>query len=558
MAKTAFLAGNDLLYLGNLVSAGDADNYTTITKIIDLFLQKYNEDQAFAKRVDDSVLRLLTLKFKLYPNFGEDTVLPNPINLTEVGNSQQTTYQVASEAVTLISPEKSDIDSVLPSAPSMSDRIVFISDTITAKQCSTCNSQTIFSADDLRSAVLHLYGPTASEQIQSYRLSAYSFDDLKNFLNQTGDIIQMQDNLASADWIIISVGGENQTSISQQLLRQFLSEKTELLRNKRVIGFAFNAPYYLDATDISKLTAYYGIYGKTAPFVDEAARVLFQELVPSGSLPVSVAGVGYDIITATTPDSSQVIQLMVDTEGQSAAATPTVAAITPTPIIYKVGDTLPIRTGVIVDHNGHPVPDGTVVRFMIDTGSTSGSVETVETVTTDGIARTTYRIPSKGLLGITVQSDPAVISQTLRLDITDSGGVLTAIEPTVVPTDSLASTQTSTPTAPTAAGRDAHGEGFPTPGDWLLSTILILGLGAILFWLGSIRATLQWGIRWGALSCIGGYMAYLYLVLGLTGSAYLISVGGSVVVGLISVVGVLLGWGASGIWWFLEQKKLRK
>ena len=42
--------------------------------------------------------------------------------------------------------------------------------------------------------------------------------------------------------------------------------------------FAFNAPYYLDATDISKLTAYYAFYSKINPFIDVAARILFQEV----------------------------------------------------------------------------------------------------------------------------------------------------------------------------------------------------------------------------------------------------------------------------------------
>ena len=560
VAKTAFLAGNDLLYLGNLISAGDEDNYTTITKVIDLFLQKYREDQSFAKKVDDSVLRLLTLKYKQYPDFSVSTVVPRESNLTLVGTSEQTTFQIASEAVTLISPEMSDIDSVLPNAPQVSDRIVFISDSISAKQCSTCNSQSVFSATDFQNAVLHLYGPSASGQIQNYRLSSYSFDDLKNFLDQTGDIIQMQDNLASADWIIVSITGEKQTAVGQGVLRRFLSEKSDLIRTKKIIGFAFNAPYYLDATDISKLTAYYGVYGKTKPFVDAAARILFQELIPSGKLPVSVAGVGYDIITATTPDPAQVIQLMVDT-GETTTPTAATGSISPTPeVIYKVGDTLAVRTGVILDHNGHPVPDGTVVRFMIDTGSSSGSVETAETVTSTGIAKTSYRIPSKGLLGITVQADPALISQTLRLDITDSGGVLTAIEPTFIPTNTLTS-NTQIPTQPitTKPGRNLHADGLPTPGDWLLSTILILGLSACLYWLGSIKASMQWGVRWGALSCFGGYLAYLYLVLGLPGSAYLISVSGSVVVGLISILGVILGWGAAGIWWSItEQKKAKK
>jgi hypothetical protein len=196
---------------------------------------------------------------------------------------------------------------------------------------------------------------------------------------------------------------------------------------------------------------------------------------------------------------------------------------------------------------------------MIDTGSSSGSVETVETVTSQGIAKTSYRIPSKGLLGITVQADPALISQALRLDITDSGGVLTAIEPTILPTNTQAlTTQEPTPAVTTKLSRDLHADGLPTPGDWLLSTILILGLSACLFWLGSTRASLQWGIRWATLSCLGGYLSYLYLVIGLPGSSYLISISGSTVVALISVLGVIVGWGVAGIWWSIDQHKTAK
>ena len=558
VAKTAFLAGNDLLYMGNLVSTGDADNYTTISKTIDLFLQKYQEDQAFAKRVDDSVLRLLTLKFKQYDSFTTESVLSKSSDLSTVGTSFQVTFKIASEAVTLISPSVSDLDSVLPDPPQMTEKIVFISDVIKADQCSLCTMQTVFSADEFHNAVLNLYGPSASEQIQGYRLSSYTFDDLNNLLNQTGDVRELQDDLSSANWIVVSFIDEGQTAIGKQVLSRFLSEKTELIRTKKIIGFAFNAPYYLDATDISKLTAYYGVYGKTEPFIDVAARVLFQELVPSGALPVSVQSVGYDIITATTPDPGQVIQLMVD-NGEEATETVGTESVTSTPTeekIFNVGDTLSIRTGTIVDHNGHAVPDGTIVRFMIDTGSTSGSVETVETSTLNGIARTAYRIPSKGLLGITVQADPALVSQTLQLDITDTGGVLTAIEPTAIPTVVFTPTiESPTPTETITKTVDLHTKGLPTAGDWFLSTLLILGISALLFWLGNMRINLKWGIRWAALGCIGGYLAYLYLVLGLPGSGSLISTGGSAAIALISILGVILGWASSGIWWVILKRK---
>ncbi|MEA5078432.1 MAG: glycoside hydrolase family 3 N-terminal domain-containing protein [Anaerolineaceae bacterium] len=559
VAKSAFLAGNDLLFLGNIRSTGDEDNYATVNKIIDQFLQKYNEDQAFAQKVDSAVLRLLTVKFTLYPDFNFATVLKSEEDLAETGTAQQTTYEVANNAVTLISPSLGEVDTVMPDPPQITDRIVFISDRVSVNQCSKCGVQTTFSAELLRDAVINLYGSQAADQIKDYRLSAFSFDDLKNLLDQTGDVVQMQDDLASADWIVLSFLGQNETAIGQQVVRRFLSERSDLIRNKHVIGFAFNAPYYLDATDISKLTAYYGIYGKTAPFIDTAARVLFQELIPRGSLPVSVAGVGYDLISATTPDPAQIIQLMLENGEAEPIETPT-ASLEPTQaMVFNVGDNLPIRTGIIVDHNGNPVPDGTVVRFMIDTGSSSGSVETVETVTSKGIARTTYRIASKGILEIRVQSEPALVSQTLQLDITDSGGVITAIEPTAMPTETLAAQEGETPQSTASLiPYNSHPAGLPTATDWLLTTILVIGLSAGIFWLGLKEVSLKWGIRWASFACISGYLIFMYLTLGMPGSSTLINASGSTAIALLSIAGVLIGWGICLIWWWLEKRKKTK
>ena len=62
VARDAFLAGNDLLFMGNIVSSDAPDNYTTVVRAIEFFDQKYSEDPAFAQRVDDAVLRILTCK----------------------------------------------------------------------------------------------------------------------------------------------------------------------------------------------------------------------------------------------------------------------------------------------------------------------------------------------------------------------------------------------------------------------------------------------------------------------------------------------------------------
>ncbi len=118
------------------------------------------------------------------------------------------------------------------------------------------------------------------------------------------------------------------------------------MRNKKVVVFAFNAPYYLDATDISKVTAYYAMYSKSQPFIDLAARILFREVSPQGSSPVSIPGVGYDLITATTPDPDQVISLKLDLP-EVVEGTPT-PGITPEPTlspVFRIGDTIPITDG---------------------------------------------------------------------------------------------------------------------------------------------------------------------------------------------------------------------
>ena len=111
--------------------------------------------------------------------------------------------------------------------------------------------------------------PESGNQTSSFRLSSFSFDDAANYL--AGKSPQyLHDLLASAAWIVFCLAGGN--AGQAQLVSNFLAEQQDLLREKRVILFAFGAPYDLDATDISMLTAYYAMYSKQPPFVDVAAR----------------------------------------------------------------------------------------------------------------------------------------------------------------------------------------------------------------------------------------------------------------------------------------------
>jgi beta-N-acetylhexosaminidase len=360
-----------------------------------------------------------------------------------------------------------------------------------------------------------------------------------------------------ADWVVFGMMNQSADRPESLALRRLLTENPDLIRNKRVIVFAFNAPYYLDATDISKLTAYYGLYSKSLPFAEIAARVLFQELTPSGSLPVSVAGVGYDLIQVTTPDPDQVINLMLDLP-EPPPSTKTKTPI-PTPVpTYKVGDTIPLKTGVIIDNNKHQVPDGTPVRFLFTTGGESGLAQSIDTVTQNGVAHTGYRIERPGLLEIKVTSDPAMQSSSLRLDITGTeSAAVTAIVPTTLPseTPTVTPTLTQTPTVTPVIIPPLPPQ--PSLSDWVLVLAISLGCGAIGLWLGIRLIHVRWGVRWGLCIIIGGMAAYNYLVLKFPGTHELLKNGATSGTVLTVFFGVLLGGSIGLIWhWYETRRKL--
>ncbi len=74
-ARDAFLAGNDMLHLGNIISKDFPDTNTTTVRTIEFFAQKYKEDPAFAQRVDASVTRILAVKLGLYETLTLSNVL---------------------------------------------------------------------------------------------------------------------------------------------------------------------------------------------------------------------------------------------------------------------------------------------------------------------------------------------------------------------------------------------------------------------------------------------------------------------------------------------------
>jgi len=565
VALSAFLAGNDLLYVNQFQSTGDSDSYSTALHTLEFFAQKYREDPAFAQRVDISVERILALKFNLYTEFIPDEVLPEESALETVGKSQQVAFEVAQNCATLISPSSAELSATLPLPPATRDKIVFITDAEGGRQCSSCTESRELPVNALENAVVRLYGPQAGGKVVQYNLVSYSFEDLNKLLDGSiepeDEAVNIEEELRQADWIVFSMLNIQSDRPDSSALRRFLSARRDLVNNKKIIAFAFNAPYYLDATDISKLTAYYGVYSKSQPFIDVAARVLFQELTPSGALPVSVPGVGYDLIRATSPQETQVIPLRIDAQSLSSFTSPEnpsiEAAPTENPIAFRVGDTIPLIAGVIYDNNRHPVPDGTVVRFHFSVGGEGGNVQQIETVTKGGIARATYPIQSPGLLEIRVVSDPATVSDILRLDVSQgASAMVTAIIPTPVVTETPVPTQTPTvtvvPTFIDAAEPDRH----PNTWEWLLSVIVIWASAFGIFIMGNRLISLRWGMRWGLLAVIGGMIAYIYLAARISGSERLLARSDSGAPAILIIFGIIVGWGIGWLWWqFIEGQK---
>jgi len=331
IARTAFLAGNDLLYLNDFKAPLDESPSETITRTLAFFASKYEEDSVFAQRVDAAVLRILKAKLKLYGSFNAQAVTPAAESLASLGQATDLNFNIAREAVTLISPSPEDLNVLLPSPPEMYDSIIIFTDQRTLHQCSNCQLVYDLPALAFQNTLLKLYGSSGSNQILANRLSSYTFRQLTDYLDGNTEAMDplIASKLNQAQWVVFNIKGFNADLPETLALRRILAERFDLLRDKKIIVFAYDAPYYLDATEISKLTAYYGLYSSSQAFIDVAARVLMQEIQPRGSLPISLPAVGYDLLTVTSPNPNQVIPITLISSRELPQGTPT-AEQTPT------------------------------------------------------------------------------------------------------------------------------------------------------------------------------------------------------------------------------------
>ena len=470
IAQDAFLSGNDLLLLSQFALSDDWEaRVANMESTITFFQEKYDTDPSFQAAVDKAVARILRLKLALYGGgFSLSAAQPDVDALDEqVGTHAEVLSAIGRDAVTLLSPPSPDL---VPAPPTSDDHIVIFTDGRRTSPCATCAAVPYIDPQALRNTIVRLYGPDATGQIDPDKIESFTFDRLEEALNRppppptptpaAGETVSptqlspVEAALQGADWIIFAMLNPAGDPPQSEVVKRFLSERADALRGSKMVVLAYDAPYYLDATEISKLSAYYVAYSRVEPFIEMSVRAMFSEFAPTGRPPVSVTGINYDLPTQTSPDPEQTIALYYTVikppeEGEPAPAPEpegeNEATPEPTtePVQPKVGDTLELHTGVILDHNGHPVPDGTPVQFIF-TYPREGLERSAEGVTRGGVAQTTVTLNRTGQLDISVQADP--VPRTIALQITIPEGEPAIIwTPTPLPTPTPTATPTATP-----------------------------------------------------------------------------------------------------------------
>jgi beta-N-acetylhexosaminidase len=350
--------------------------------------------------------------------------------------------------------------------------------------------------------------------------------------------------LERADWVVFVMLDTDPEVPHSDAVKRFLAERPDVASNANVVVMAMGAPIYLDSTEISKLSAYYALYGTGEVFVDTAARALYQEILPSGASPVTVSGINYDILAVTSPDPAQVIELYagavpIDPEGEN----------TPEPLELDPGDTLRVRTGVILDQNGNPVPDGTPVDFNINFVN-EGLRTTQGATTANGVAQSSLELNREGQIEVTAVSEPAQISFTLFVNVGDTRVDVDVQPPEVTPTATEAPTEepvgpegpadsTPTPEPPVLPPRPPR-EGVSVA-DLMLTLLGLFLIGGVAFFVGQQRSgEFNDGLFYALPSLVGGLLVYNYYATGLSLEGG--GIGGTLGVAVVAWGGGIIGF----------------
>ncbi len=383
VVKDALMAGNDLLPLVEFypdpAKPGWKDNQLpTIEDSILYMRQQYNDSPDFRRRVDDAVRHVIAAKLKLYPKLQLADVSVDPVKAASAaGQGADAMRRISEDALTLIQPQTvADLRSRLPRGPVSPEKVLIV-------ECwADCYPYRVKSQSSLQDTLLQLYGPSGASRLKPADVSTISFGALASWLTTPDDPANATTARAVGDasWIVFALTEYDPVNYpASGAVKRFLDAPPVDLRNKTLVGIAYNVPYHLDSTQVSKLAAYFAVYSKTQASVETGFRALYGDVTPKGHSPVDISGIFYSVAQAVQPDPQQRIPLTV--YGQDPQA---------------VVDTrsLPLVAGPIVDTNGEPVPDGSTVSFALVTDAGVTTTATARTV--DGLAAATLGAAGRG------------------------------------------------------------------------------------------------------------------------------------------------------------------
>ena len=376
--------------------------------------------------------------------------------------------QVARDSVSILFPDPREANEVLARVPQAGEQILIFTDSRLQQECDDCIAEAAVGPDEIKNIILRLYGPGATDQLTGDEITSLAFADLEELLDAEAEpavipvviptvtpaptpesepestnarqteVAPAAPNLPvdiaeddgldknsktsryieNADWIIFAMLDVDGNAHPQSdALKRFLRQHSDDLASKYVAVFALNAPYFLDATEISKLNVYYGVYSKTQPFLEGAVRALFRSYAPGGAPPVSVVGTRFSSLAERlSPDPVRTIQLRIAGADGTLLADQAAAADEGPPTV-NAGAVVQLHAGPIFDRNGNTVGDGEIVEFelTLDGDESAQSIERVPS--RSGMAVKEVLLAQGGMVRAVARSGGATSGEPLTVNV---------------------------------------------------------------------------------------------------------------------------------------------
>lgn len=333
-----------------------------------------------------------------------------------------------------------------------------------------------------------------------------SLDEIENTTSVADLNSKTLEAIANANWIIFAMlDVAPESTPNSTAVKRLLSDHSALLTNQKTVVLALHAPFYLDATEMSKLTAYFGVYSKTTPFLESAVHALFRRYPPIGAPPVDVPGTRFaSLAERLRPNPATQIPLQIEEgDGDAIVRTGQQSETDERPVI-EAGALMRMRAGPVLDMNGHPVPDGVLVNFDLAYEGEDAALMLEPAPTRGGVAVREITLDRGGILRVQARAEKAT-SRTVSIV------VLPPATPTAAPGASInegTSTETQ-PENPTLIRSPAPDRvNLLTLAIALFTMAVVLSLLLILQVRVLPRSVLVHNMLWATIFGLTGYILY--------------------------------------------------